>query len=989
MPIAVINMIPNSMSGETARDSEPNVSANPSNPLQIAASAFTPDPLSSGNAPIFVSTNGGNTWTLNVVLPGGNKTNDTTLRFANTSNILYAGILRVDNGEMNILRTPNFALPGLMATLVNRANEDQPYVEAATVMGGSGVGSDRVHVGHNDFNAGMGRTASVDQSPNSATAPAPAGFTTARLEVRTTAGQNGPPIRLAVHPSGRAYAIYYGWRAATTTDVVVVRDDSWGFSATPFSSLLDAGDGLAGVRVVSGVSRPPFGSLLGTQRIGSQLAIAVDPRDHRTVYIVWADGTTATNYTLRLRRSTDGGATWSGDLRTITPATNPSLAVNTRGTVGLLYQQLGDPGTGNRWRTHLEISTNGFATSPTDLILADVPDSNGSYTGPNPIGDYAGLVALGKTFYGVFSANNTPNSANFPNGVTYQRNVNWTTNTLLATDNVTPVAASIDPFFVRFLEVEPPDDFYVRDWTDSPTSGDTGLEPSTHPVFYATSDVWNRRGTLPGAFPNDQPDNENAGNGAGNIGDNWAFARIRRNAPASSGSKTVTAHFLVSKLGTGSNYVDAGSADPDVSFPDPDPTVTFNAADLGPMTTAAFHWHLNPVSSTHLCLAVEISAPGDPYVAPSLVGNTPGWPTTDLRVINDNNKAQRNMGLSTSPARGVGAIDSFYAIIHNGATYRRSMEIRYEADERITARLEGATLELIGDRNHSFKPGEIIRLENMMPGENRWIGLTLRPPQGKEGEFLPVHFYEIVDDQPVNGFAIVVELAPMTRVIRVALELHRSVWTRLAYGFQIQGAEEGAKLAEELLNRKKLSEKDYLEFLTSSLPQMAEALSQLLESQAAGDPFDGRKAFSILEGHVEVGHLEDASISHTALLNKLDSFLTMRQLAQGDTADILQNVRWQKDLYTRVPALAKLGCTRPLLEETDKFIDAYQKREASNQGYPALIKSLLGCFHETASTLDPEALERLVAQIEENFGDLTALQKAHRDYLLALQKWEE
>jgi hypothetical protein len=56
----------------------------------------------------------------------------------------------------------------------------------------------------------------------------------------------------------------------------------------------------------------------------------------------------------------------------------------------------------------------------------------------------------------------------------------------------------------------------------------------------------------------------------GTIGDNWAFARIRRNAPSPSfsGSKTVTAHFLVSQLGTGSNYVDAGTADPDVTFPD-------------------------------------------------------------------------------------------------------------------------------------------------------------------------------------------------------------------------------------------------------------------------------------------------------------------------------------------------------------------------------------------------------------------------------------
>jgi len=35
------------------------------------------------------------------------------------------------------------------------------------------------------------------------------------------------------------------------------------------------------------------------------------------------------------------------------------------------------------------------------------------------------------------------------NGVVYQRNANWSTNTLLRVDNVTPVRVSIDPFFFK------------------------------------------------------------------------------------------------------------------------------------------------------------------------------------------------------------------------------------------------------------------------------------------------------------------------------------------------------------------------------------------------------------------------------------------------------------------------------------------------------------------------------------------------------------
>ena len=70
-----------------------------------------------------------------------------------------------------------------------------------------------------------------------------------------------------------------------------------------------------------------------------------------------------------------------------------------------MYQRLVNPA-GDRWRTHLERSSMG-SRYPSDAILADVPDNNGSYTGTNPIGDYACLLAVGNDFYGVFSGSNT------------------------------------------------------------------------------------------------------------------------------------------------------------------------------------------------------------------------------------------------------------------------------------------------------------------------------------------------------------------------------------------------------------------------------------------------------------------------------------------------------------------------------------------------------------------------------------------------------
>lgn len=456
--VRVVNMIPNARSNETVQDAEPNIAVNPSNPQQIAASAFTPNPTGGANAPIYVSTNGGGTWILNNIVPGNNVsygTGDITLSFGRTSGVLYAATLRGNVPlQLNILRTNNYTSTTPMTVLVARNNDDQPYVEATTAALAPPV--DRVYIGNNDISQRLttGQTASVDQSLNAATAPAPAGFGPTRIEPRATAAlpfglgnQDGPSVRPAIHSDGTVYAAYFGWRTFGTpnvTDVVVVRDDSWGTGTPAFAAITDPGDGLAGVRVVTGVNVAPLGTLLGRQRIGSSLALTVDPRNSRTVYLAWADGATANAYTIHVRRSTDGGATWSSDLRTVVGATNPSLAVNSEGTVAFLYQQL----TAGRWATHVELREDGFTSLRDDHVLANFPD-NACFgaCGAGPLGDYAEITSVGRTFYGVFSAWNIPDRANFPEGVVYQRNVNFTTNTLLATDNVTPVQTSVDPFF--------------------------------------------------------------------------------------------------------------------------------------------------------------------------------------------------------------------------------------------------------------------------------------------------------------------------------------------------------------------------------------------------------------------------------------------------------------------------------------------------------------------------------------------------------------
>jgi hypothetical protein len=462
--IKILNMIPQTLSGETNQDSEPNIAINPNNPSQLAASAFTPNPMGGSNSPIYVSTDGGNSWTLNSIVPGNGSfgTGDITLKFAGTSNRLFTSILGGTTGAFEVYRTSNYTSATPMSRLESRANEDQPYVQAVTVARGADAGKDRAYIGVNDFNASGGKTATVEQTlDGGATTPS---FSSIRIEKRSTGGQDGAQIRPAVHADGTVYAAFYRWISSsgsfnantlviTNADIVVVRDDNWGTGSSPFTALTDSSDGLAGRRVATGLTFPFNKSGVaanGQERWGGDISIAVDPANSSIVYLAYSTVVSGT-YTLNIVRSKNKGVTWSGNLLSISNAKNPALAINNAGKVGLLYQQITGTGTTQRWVTHFRETTNGRFWS--DTVLCTALSQTPARTFSPYIGDYLHMMAFGANFYGVFCANNTPDLANFPKGVTYQRNHDFTAKKLFGLDGVTVVAPSIDPFFVKVTEL--------------------------------------------------------------------------------------------------------------------------------------------------------------------------------------------------------------------------------------------------------------------------------------------------------------------------------------------------------------------------------------------------------------------------------------------------------------------------------------------------------------------------------------------------------
>jgi hypothetical protein len=453
--VRVVNLIPNSHSNEANQDSEPSIAVSGSNPANIVITAFTPVDVGSTGGPTFWSNDGGQTWNLNFDIPG-RASRDQTVAYTAGGGELYGATLRGDvpgTTKLAVFRTADPTAQGVLTALDDRTNIDQPWIEARTVRSGSDAGKDRVYLGYNNDGASDRKSATVDTCLD-ARAANPA-FNAVVLETRSVGSGllDGYAIRPVSHADGTVYVAYERWTSGSfgsniTTDIIVARDDNWASGNSPFTALTDPSDNKPGRKVATGVVIND-GGFIGQERLNNDLAIAVDPTNSDVVWVAWADNAGA-NYTIRVRRSLNRGVDWSGDLLTVGNATMACLSINTTGVVGLMYQQV----VGSNWETHFRRTTDGTGTAWSDLTLNRSPSGQPVSSFQPYLGDWARNVAVGRTFHGVFCANNTPDPANFPQGVTYARNRTTVAPfRLLGTDDTTTVGVSIDPFYFQVTEV--------------------------------------------------------------------------------------------------------------------------------------------------------------------------------------------------------------------------------------------------------------------------------------------------------------------------------------------------------------------------------------------------------------------------------------------------------------------------------------------------------------------------------------------------------
>jgi hypothetical protein len=698
-------------------DSEPSIAVNPIDPQQIAVTAFSGSTWGNGKlAPIWMSSDGGQTWSRNAVMPapvaGSGAVGDQMVAYG------ADGRLFVTTLGTGILPPRCFIFRPVGGTFAAGAafGDDQPIIGSDNT---GGLFANRRYVVWNDTKNGIFR-AQATRSANDGVSVFSIGVGANLInnQANSNVGQ-----RVTVAPNGHVFMIYEAnpavqamppFRLATFR---VSRSDNGGVS-------WDA-NGATGVPVHAGQVLAWYAPSWGDAKNGGKFArnlgancwIAANPVNG-DVFAAFTQKDASGFGQIYVSRSFNDGVSWSQPLR-VTDGTHhsafPQIAVAANGTLGVLYVDYDNSGVQTVYRQRFARSWDLGMSWTTSALQSFTTQQLSNGIDKFLWGDYQGLTAAGHTFYGAFTGRS------------------------IGRANV-----QLDPIFFRVTAVRLQQEVWVRDWTDSAALADDGAEPSTHVDFTSTSDVWNRITNAAPVFnANDQPVNQNAILGATN------FMNVRLTRSVTASSPTVNVKFFYGDFGLGGNFKVAGNA--------AGQNVTFGF--FSKTATGIHPWLLPASQSNHLALAVEISGPSDPPMPPTPLSLMPGAPVSDQSMRFDNNKAQRNTAAFAAIPGASAPPVTYYAIVRNRDDVTRDM--------RLTWRERGVRVHVVGSQLAST--GGTLVVPNMRPHETRWLGITFASAAAT---------VSITDGR--ETFTLSQFPAPPAQVERESASLRRSVAARLA-----------------------------------------------------------------------------------------------------------------------------------------------------------------------------------------------------------------
>jgi hypothetical protein len=454
--IPVIDIIPNSDSGESGQNSEPSLAVNPLNPNQMIAGAF-----SDTVTPYYQSTNGGTTWSDFGSLSADTDDKSIAWRQDGVAALTFT-LNEAGFGELSTFQSGASSFGSVINTLnpPPGLGLDQPWIRTGP--------SGQTYATYNECcpPPSGGRTASIRVSSNNGvTYAAPITLET----VNPLGLQDAPSVRTAVN-GNTVYAVFTRWGRSIASDA---DDTLFGKSQVVIVKSTNAGatfsTGVTGATTTGYFANAANTPLtLGQERTSSDVAIAVDPGNANHVVVVYGDANETSISTGRLQlhviESTDGGATWAQKFTTSASVRSalPAVTITANGTIALLYAQY-DPAT-NQLSQHLLTSADDFTTTQ-DSLLGTESNATPAATFFPYLGDFFDLTSIGNELFGIFSASNADNgtSAFFPD-VSFQRDFMGTPGTSsfdLMNAAGAPVAFSIDPFFFSVTLVPEPNSLVV------------------------------------------------------------------------------------------------------------------------------------------------------------------------------------------------------------------------------------------------------------------------------------------------------------------------------------------------------------------------------------------------------------------------------------------------------------------------------------------------------------------------------------------------
>jgi len=407
---------------DTFPDSETSIAVNPQNPDEIVMSGFSGG--WGANAPIWHSTDGGQTWTKRFTIPvppgdAGATGCPCDQAFDFGRNDIFYGTFLTDQvfsgSSTNAASAAAWSwwTVGGVAQKTNLAstNPDQPWILTNR---NTGFGStDNVFVAYDDFfvsPVGMRVVTSLNLAP-------PQFLAGSDKSVGTAAGAINPGHRLAKDPrNGWMYSLHQNCaNPATdcptlatnpkTIQYVLNRTTDQGTTWT----LNGSATGIVVATASSTQPQPKFGTV--NALLGGVLHGAVDPGTGDLFYVYGNRDASGFNR-LAIRRVFDngaGGVTVGSESFVVSgvQAAIPSVAVTDDGVVGVFYYTYNGVVSGfPQFSAWLAVSTDQGATFNSQLLLTFLsPAVDNADVRQRVLGDYVQMKAVDNCFYGSFTGN--------------------------------------------------------------------------------------------------------------------------------------------------------------------------------------------------------------------------------------------------------------------------------------------------------------------------------------------------------------------------------------------------------------------------------------------------------------------------------------------------------------------------------------------------------------------------------------------------------